>query len=496
MSAETTVETHLRVAPSREDASPSASAGRGALAVRPRDLSDRAPFRGRPDHQAILETTLRGEIPAWLRGDLVRTAPAVFAEGAWEAHHWFDALGTLYAFRIGDTGVTYRQRLMETDVAKAAHEGRTPRASFGSPIVRGFWRRIFQPVPEVTDNANVNIVALGDERVALTESPHQWAIDRDTLAVTKKVAYTDGHGSLAMLAHPHFDFESGRVVSVGTKIGPRSEIVVYEHAPNARERTIVGRVRTARMPYVHAFGLTPKHAILIGHPFDVRPHRMLWSNRGFIDHFEHRPEAGTTLWLVDRASGAVREHAAPSGFVFHVVNAFEENGETSIDVCLYPDPSVVANLGTEAIRTSGFPGLVPSITRWTMREGVREARVEVLLAEGFEFPAISYRKKNGQRHGVSWGARIGPNATRSELVRMDGASERVFVEEGFVFGEPVFVARPSSTDEDDGVIVSVGSHRTLDRSAMVVLDARTMEVVARVEVPLPIPLGFHGSFFR
>jgi beta,beta-carotene 9',10'-dioxygenase len=491
MSAETVLEPNLSVARSTET-----EESAGALALRPRDLSERAPFRSGSVREAILETTLTGEIPAWLRGDLLRTAPAVFSEGAWRAHHWFDALGTLYSFRIGDRGVSYRQRLMETEVAKAAHEGRTPRASFGSPIVRGFWRRLFSPVPEVTDNTNVNVVALGDERVALTESSHQWAVDPETLAVTKKVAYADRHGQLAMLAHPHFDFARGRVVNLAAKIGPRTEVVVYEHAPNGRERTIVGSVRTQRLPYIHAFGLTPRHVIVIGHPFDVRPHRMLWSNRGFIDHFEYRPDAGTTLWLVDRASGAVREHTAPSGFVFHVVNAFEDGDATVMDVALYPDASVVSQLRTDAIAKDGFPGLVPSIVRWTMREGARDAKVEIIAAEGFEFPAVSYRKKNGQRHGVTWGARIGANAARATIVRHDGASERGYEEDGYVFGEPVFVARPTSTDEDDGVVLSVGSHRTLDRSAMVVLDARTLDVVARAEVPLPIPLGFHGSFFR
>jgi carotenoid cleavage dioxygenase-like enzyme len=348
----------------------------------------------------------------------------------------------------------------------------------------------------VTDNTNVNVVAFGDERVALTEGPHQWAVDRETLAVTRRLSYTDGHGSLAMLAHPHFDYGSGKVVNLATRIGPNSEVVVYEHAPNGRERTIVGRIGTSRIPYIHAFGLTARHAIVIGHPFEARPHTMLWSNRGFIDHFEYRPEAGTTIHLVDRASGALRQHTAPPGFVFHVVNAFEEGGETSIDVVLHPDASVIDRLQSDEIAKHGLPGLAPSITRWTMREGAREARVETLLAYGFEFPSVSYRKKNGQRHGVAWGARIGANASSSSVVRWDGASEKTFEEDGYVFGEPVFVARPESSAEDDGVIVTVGSHRTLDRSALLVLDARTLDVLARAEVPLPIPLGFHGSFFR
>jgi hypothetical protein len=40
-----------------------------------------------------------------------------------------------------------------------------------------------------------------------------------------------------------------------------------------------------------------------------------------------------------------------------------------------------------------------------------------------------------------------------------------------------------------------GRHVEL-RAAMIVLDAATLDVHAWAEVPFPIPLGFHGSFFR
>jgi carotenoid cleavage dioxygenase-like enzyme len=46
------------------------------------------------------------------------------------------------------------------------------------------------------------------------------------------------------------------------------------------------------------------------------------------------------------------------------------------------------------------------------------------------------------------------------------------------------------------VLLAVGSHVDTQRSAMVVLDAATLDVRAWAEVPIPIPLGFHGSFFR
>lgn len=467
----------------------------------PARLETRAPFRSRAeDGPLAMSATLEGELPAWLDGDLVRTAPAVFERAGstsrFSAAHWFDALGLLYAFRIQRGAVHFRQRLMETEVERAARDGSMPTASFGSPIVRGFWRRLFSPIPQVTDNTNVNLVPLGDQLVALTEGPHQWQIDRESLAVTERVAYDDRHGSLAMIAHPHFDFQRGQVVNVATEIGPQHALVVYEHAPNERARRIVGKVKVKRLPYVHAFGLTPKHAVLIGHPFDINGLSMLWSNRGFIDHFRYRPEQGTTLWLMDRATGAVRTHVAPAGFVFHVVNAFEDGEKTVLDVALHPDASVVESFRTEHMERHGLSPLAPSIVRYTMTPGREHADVQVLLAHGFEFPTVSYRKRNGQRHQLAWGARI-EGSGASEVLRLDANGEvRRYVDPEFTFGEPIFVAQPGTSDEGAGVLLAVGSHRTEERSQLAVIDADSMTLLARAEIPLPVPLGFHGSFVR
>jgi carotenoid cleavage dioxygenase-like enzyme len=76
------------------------------------------------------------------------------------------------------------------------------------------------------------------------------------------------------------------------------------------------------------------------------------------------------------------------------------------------------------------------------------------------------------------------------------SGERTFERAGFIFGEPLFVARPEADGESDGAVLAVGSHVREARSAMVVLDAESFDLRAWAEVPLPIPLGFHGSFFR
>jgi carotenoid cleavage dioxygenase-like enzyme len=63
-------------------------------------------------------------------------------------------------------------------------------------------------------------------------------------------------------------------------------------------------------------------------------------------------------------------------------------------------------------------------------------------------------------------------------------------------GEPVFVAAPRAADEDAGVLLSVVLDARRGNSFLLVLDARSLEELARAEVPHHIPFGFHGQFAR
>ena len=61
---------------------------------------------------------------------------------------------------------------------------------------------------------------------------------------------------------------------------------------------------------------------------------------------------------------------------------------------------------------------------------------------------------------------------------------------------PVFVAAPDARDEDEGVLLSVVLDARRETSFLLVLDAGSLEELARVEVPHPIPFGFHGLFAK
>lgn len=143
------------------------------------------------------------------------------------------------------------------------------------------------------------------------------------------------------------------------------------------------------------------------------------------------------------------------------------------------------------IRRDGLPSLTPKLRRITIDPNRADFRMETVgPTVGFEFPMIHYTRTNGRPHRYVWGSDL------SRLVRLDtmtdAASHRSL--DGVTFGEPVFVAHPGSVEEDDGVLLTVGSSAVTAGSEMTIWDARTLDTLARITVPIAIPLGFHGGF--
>ncbi len=303
-----------------------------------------------------------------------------------------------------------------------------------------------------------------------------------------------------MTAHPQFDIERAKVVNVATAFGVGGVVSIYEHAPASRQRHVVGSWRTNRVPYVHTFGLTPRRAILVAHPFAVTPVKMLWSSKGYIDHFDWHPQEGTRLVVIDRSSGEVREHTMEALFVFHTVNAFEREDATVLDLLAYPNADIVSALRIDRM-IAELPDLRPALIRIIMRPGVERATVEKLSDVGFEFPSINYKLVSGRPHRFTYGAADGPQpggAYASAIIKVDleTGQSKSFSDGIHVFGEPLFVSRPRGEDEDDGVLLTVGAAQNAESSVLAIIDARSMALVASATVLSSIPLGFHGSFVR
>jgi carotenoid cleavage dioxygenase-like enzyme len=115
-----------------------------------------------------------------------------------------------------------------------------------------------------------------------------------------------------------------------------------------------------------------------------------------------------------------------------------------------------------------------------------------------ELPRIDYERCAGRPYRYVWGTgRSANGAFLDTIVRVDvstGETSR-WAADGCYPGEPVFVGKPESAVEGDGVLLSIVLDAARGVSFLLVLDAQTLGEIARAECPHHIPFGFHGSFF-
>ena len=328
----------------------------------------------------------------------------------------------------------------------------------------------------------------------MSETERQLTIDPDTLKTAAEVSFADAlQKRLLVTAHPHDDPERKELINIGVHYGVRSGLVVFSQAYGSSTRREIGRVPLRRVPYVHSFAVTRTKIVLVLAPYELRPASLLCSKRPIAEHYRWSPENGTRIVVMDRGSGACSEHQGPPFFFFHTVNAFDlYQGALRLELLAYADASVIRQgMRMSEIRRNGLPSLTPSLRRITIDTHRAEFRMETIgPAAGFEFPMIHYARTNGRPHRFVWGSDL------SRLVRLDTKTDTITYRslDGVTFGEPVFVAHPDATEEDDGVLLTVGSSSVTPSSEMTIWDARTLDVLARVTAPITIPLGFHGGF--
>lgn len=444
-----------------------------------------------------------GSIPDWLEGTLVRNGPAKFEAGERGLNHWFDGLAMLHGFTIEGGEVAYANRFLETEARRSVEEtGELAFGEFGTDPCRSIFERFVNLFDrELTDNASVNVARMADEVVALTETPIPVRLDPETLETRGRLDWDEQVEGELTTAHPHHDAERGRTVNYVTKLGRNSVYRVFAVPDGTARQELVAELDVDRPAYMHSFALTPNYVVLAEFPLVVDPLGLALSNEPLVGNFEWRPERGTRWLVFDRATGELV--ASPHGeamFAFHHVNAYEEEGELVVDLCAYPDASIVDELFLDRVRTQA-PGRRAVARPTRIRIGLEggQVRQQRLADEALELPRTWYEAVNGQPYRYVYG--VGhrndpPREFLNQLVKLDVEEQttQTWSQPGTFPGEPVFVPHPEAEAEDEGLLLSVAFDAESGRSFLLVLDAATMEERVRAVAPHHVPFGFHGSF--
>jgi carotenoid cleavage dioxygenase-like enzyme len=443
---------------------------------------------------------VRGALPHWLNGTLIRNGPGQFEVGATPIRHWFDGLAMLHSFQIADGGVHYSNRFLRTNAYyRDQASGTINYLGFAQDPCRALFRKVMSIffAAEPGNNALINVARYGDRFVAMTESPLTVTFDPRTLRTLGVLDYNDEVAAFTATAHPHYDPHRGAGINLMTDYGQRTAYQIYSITGTQRRK--LAEFLRDDISYIHSFALTPRYAIVAEFSLRLKsPLALLASGRPFIQNFRYLPHEEARFTVLDLESGqVVADVRADAFFCFHHVNAYEDADTVVVDVVAYDDASLIDMLYVDHLRRAAEVKL-GQLRRYRLPLRGGRAAHQALSDAPFELPRINYRF-NGQPYRYAYGTSARPDAPEfmNALVKADTSSGacHYWYEEALFPGEPVFVAAPDAVAEDDGVILTVALDARTGTSALVVLDAASFAETARAVLPQHVPFGFHGHFF-
>lgn len=456
--------------------------------------------------ELTLPVELRGSLPAWLSGSYFRNGPGKLdAEGTPYAHP-FDGDGMLVRIDFEAGRVRYQNRYVRTrELEEERALGRMLYRGFGTNLPGGLRRNLFRT--RFKNAANTSVVLHGGRLLALWEGGLPHALDPRTLTTLGRF---DFEGSLQndaglfdrllapelpFSAHPKLDPRDGVLHNFGTAYGRKNRLYVYEIDREGRMQS-KRAIELERMSFVHDFVLTERHRVFFLVPVSFDVARAVVGLRSPAASL--RAEKGPTeILVVDRHTGEAQKLDAPACFAFHHANGYDDGAAIVIDSCR-SDSMPSAGDAERAIRGEPVELSPARLTRF--RVGLGEGRVTEtrLFEHPVELPTI-HPGAVSRRHRYVYALAARPEHTEPFLPGLG----RFDVERGEATlldlgedlpAEPLFVPRPGSRDEAEGVVLSLVYRAREHATDLLVLDAHRLEERARVRMPHHVPPGFHGCF--
>lgn len=444
-----------------------------------------------------------GAIPAWLSGTLVRTGPAKFEVGTQKYNHWFDGLGMLHRFSISNGEASYGNKFiqsraymhaMENDQISFREFATDPDPELYKSVSQGF-------EPHGTDNAIINVVKIKDKILATTQMPMPIEFDPATLKTLGTFDFEDNLPDGFTTPHPQVD--GNYLYNWTTSLDPPVSHNLYRFDGTTRE--LLTSIPSEAPAFVNSFAITERYIIFVEQPYRLDYMKLIAGGTAFANCFDWRPDEPTRFLVIDKDDGEImRTFETPAFFFLHHINAYQDDDGFVIDMITYKDPKIISALYLDNLRSGGsIP--VPQARRFRLSlmddnvtsEPLRDAFLELpRINERFKGCAYQYFYGFGGYGSAMSGASLSYDFANS-VVKVDtsGGPTKIWQQENCFPGDPIFVERPGSSREDDGVLLSVVLDSDASRSFLLVLDASSMDEVARVDLPHHIPFSLGGNFF-
>ena len=446
-----------------------------------------------------------------LNGTLYRNGPGILErDGQW-VHHPFDGDGMITAIKFENGEATISNKFVRTKgyLEEKKQNKFIYRGVFGTQKRGGLLNNLFDL--KFKNIANTHVIKLGDNLLALWEAAGPHALNPENLE-TKGLTTLNGvlKSNEAFSAHPKIDLNSDisseLVVTFGVQAGPKSTIRLMEFAnsgDNAGEILFDRKDTFNGFSFLHDFAITTNWAIFLQNAIDFNPLPFVFGKKGAAQCLKSNPNKQSKFIIIPRESGLYKGQKpliidAPKGFVFHHVNAYENDAKIILESIFYDDfPSVGPDENFREIDFAKYPE--GKLKKSVIDLNNKTSEVITLSEQCCEFAMVNPNRL-GLKSTFSWMActenRTG-NAPLQAIKKFNSTTnEEVFWSAGarsFV-SEPIMTPSKNPSSEDDGFIFVVVWNGERRGSDLVILNAHNLKELSTYELPISIPHGLHGSW--
>ncbi|KAI8149690.1 carotenoid oxygenase [Fennellomyces sp. T-0311] len=347
-------------------------------------------------------------------------------------------------------------------------------------------------------------------------------------------------------AHHQYDPVTQEIFNFTIKFGPVPKLTVFSISRSGQV-SILAEITHRRLPdgaqsrirpsYIHSFMLTQSHVIIPEYPLYYHGADILLSGNA-VGSYKWDEESPTYFHIISRRQdiGHIITLPADSFFSFHNCNAWDfvdENGDPGIllDTCAFADADIIYQLhsfgtylrrpvGESKVTTQTRPkGIsMPPIRqpsfgdlrryKLTWKRDLDQGSVAYTnIASNIEFARFSQHYALLQNQ-FAWACQLISPKTEKEAERY--ILVKIHLETGAIVAynkprhscsEPIFVPKSADGNEDEGAVISlvnvVGEKGPeQDSSFLLILDAASMEEIARCSIGPYNISTFHGSYIN
>ncbi len=437
-------------------------------------------------------------LPAGLAGTLFRNGPARMQRGPTTYAHWFDGDGMVQSLALRGATLRHRGALIDTDRSRAeAAAGRFLWPGFGTTFADA---RSVRKGDEI-NVANISVLPLGGELLALWEGGSAWRLDPETLATRGRKVFDADTDGASFSAHPRVD-PDGHVWNFGYASGSGKLLIYDIDRSGALKRH--GLIDAPNADMVHDFAVTARHLVFVLTPVLRKPSE----RRGavaFADTLEWRADKPAWLLVVDKDTLSVTHRVELANFFcFHLGNAWLDGATTlRVEVARSAPFDTLMRQIAAATRGEATAPLPPTLPiEIALELGSSRPRITELPLPDGEFPRVDPRRIGlPSRHLLMLGrdAQAPDSAFGFNTVqwfdRERGRVARHSYGANVFAEEHVFVPRAGGA-EGEGWIIGTALDWRARRTIVSVFDARAVDAgpVATARLPYMLPMGLHGQF--